>query len=74
MYPHQLADVTVGYFKVTPYEYYCDMLVEVIRSERAYDALPNWTAADCNRVLSHLLFSCQPSWCRPPGGAGDWAE
>lgn len=23
----------------------------MLRTERAYDALPNWTAADCNRVL-----------------------
>ena len=51
VYPHHLAAVMVGELRVTPYEFYCDMFVEVLRTERAYDVLPNWTAADCNRVL-----------------------
>jgi len=51
VFPHHMADVVVGHLRITPYEYYCNMLVELIRTERAYDALPNWTAADCNRVL-----------------------
>ena len=51
VFPHHMADVIVGHLRVTPYEYYCDMLVEILRTERAYDVLPNWTAADCQRVL-----------------------
>jgi len=51
LYPHHFADIVVGALRVTPYTYYCDMLVEVLRTERAYDCMPNWTAADCNRVL-----------------------
>lgn len=51
LYPHQLADVIAGRLRVTPFDYYSGMLVEVIRGEQAYDSLPNWTAADCKRVI-----------------------
>lgn len=29
IYPHHMADIIVGHLRVTPFEYYCDMLVEV---------------------------------------------
>eukprot|EP00656_Telonema_subtile_P017989 TRINITY_DN19704_c0_g1_i2.p1 TRINITY_DN19704_c0_g1~~TRINITY_DN19704_c0_g1_i2.p1 ORF type:complete len:648 (-),score=142.64 TRINITY_DN19704_c0_g1_i2:12-1955(-) len=51
LYPHQLADVFAGRLRITPFDYYSSMLVEVIRNENAYDSLPNWTAADCKRVI-----------------------
>eukprot|EP00658_Telonema_sp_P-2_P021842 TRINITY_DN18708_c0_g1_i4.p1 TRINITY_DN18708_c0_g1~~TRINITY_DN18708_c0_g1_i4.p1 ORF type:complete len:567 (-),score=132.08 TRINITY_DN18708_c0_g1_i4:740-2440(-) len=51
LYPHQLSDVVAGRLRISPFDYYSSMLVEVIRSDSAYDSLPNWTAADCKRVI-----------------------
>ena len=33
--------------RVTPFAYYCGMMFDIMLSEKSYDALPNFTAADC---------------------------
>jgi hypothetical protein len=35
----------------TPFEYYRQMMLDAMRSERSYDSLPNFSAADCQRLL-----------------------
>lgn len=47
MYPYHLADVMVQKLQVTPYDYYFDILSTMLRNDRSYDSLPNFTAADC---------------------------
>ncbi|CAL8106410.1 unnamed protein product [Calicophoron daubneyi] len=51
LYPYHLQDKIVPGLKITPFIYYRDMLVHLVRTERSYDCLPNFTAADCLRVL-----------------------
>ncbi|VDP88016.1 unnamed protein product [Echinostoma caproni] len=51
LYPYHLQDKIVPGLRVTPFVYYRDMLVYVVRAERSYDCLPNFTAADCLRLL-----------------------
>lgn len=47
MYPYHLADTLIRGLRVTAFGYYTQMLRMLIRSERSYDTLPNFTAADC---------------------------
>lgn len=51
LYPYHLQDKIVRGLCVTSFVYYRDMLVQVVRAERSYDCLPNFTAADCLRLL-----------------------
>ena len=36
---------------MTPFKYYSEMMYDVMVSEKSYDVLPNFTAADCVRLL-----------------------
>ncbi|XP_057314179.1 protein FAM91A1-like isoform X2 [Hydractinia symbiolongicarpus] len=51
MYPYHLSDIIVKGLRLTPFGYYCNMLQDVMTNERSYDSLPNFTAADCLRLL-----------------------
>ena len=33
--------------RVTPFTYYSNMMFDTMLGEKSYDALPNFTAADC---------------------------
>lgn len=62
IYPYHLANKV----KVTPFEYYLEMIIETMRSERSYDTIPSFTAADCMRLLGvgrnefiHALNQCR---------------
>ncbi|KAG8292574.1 hypothetical protein J6590_036319 [Homalodisca vitripennis] len=37
--------------RVTPFQYYTSVLESIMDQERSYDSLPNFTAADCLRLL-----------------------
>ena len=47
LYPYHLA----ADLRVSPFEYYQEMMFEHMRAERSYDTIPNFTAADCMRLL-----------------------
>ena len=47
LYPYHLQDMLVQGLRVTPFAYYCGMTFDIMLSEKSYDALPNFTAADC---------------------------
>eukprot|EP01100_Stratorugosa_tubuloviscum_P009482 TRINITY_DN3982_c0_g1_i2.p1 TRINITY_DN3982_c0_g1~~TRINITY_DN3982_c0_g1_i2.p1 ORF type:complete len:732 (-),score=274.06 TRINITY_DN3982_c0_g1_i2:51-2246(-) len=51
LYPYHISDVLVRGFKLTPFKYYLEMMYDVMMSEKSYDVLPNFTAADCVRLL-----------------------
>ncbi|KAK8390079.1 hypothetical protein O3P69_012953 [Scylla paramamosain] len=51
MYPYHLSDVVVKGLRVTPFQYYISILTEIMTAEKSYDSLPNFTAADCLRLL-----------------------
>lgn len=51
LYPYHLSDIMVEGLRVTPFQYYCSVLESIMEQERSYDSLPNFTAADCLRLL-----------------------
>jgi len=67
LYPYHLAArLSLCLPASTPFEYYREMLYETIKGERSYDTLPNFTAADAQRLLRvgrneflHALNECR---------------
>ncbi|XP_072169876.1 protein FAM91A1-like [Diadema setosum] len=51
LYPYHLSDITVKGLRITPFAYYLSMMHDIMSSEKSYDSLPNFTAADCLRLL-----------------------
>lgn len=51
LFPYHLADIVTKGLRVTPFIYYVDVLRDLLKNDRSYDTLPNFTAADCLRVL-----------------------
>ena len=49
MYPYHLADVLIYRHDTTAFDYYHSILSTMLSTDRSYDALPNFTAADCKR-------------------------
>eukprot|EP00850_Spirogloea_muscicola_P001330 SM000005S17127 [mRNA] locus=s5:314702:320984:+ [translate_table: standard] len=49
LFPYHLAEDVCRIIRVSPFNYYCDMLFEVLKSERSYDSIPNFSAADALR-------------------------
>lgn len=57
LFPYHLADIIVKGLRVTPFNYYIDMLEELMKQERSYDTLPNFTAADCEFINNQFWLS-----------------
>jgi len=51
LYPYHLSDIVVKGLRLTPFSYYCNMMQDIMASEKSYDSLPNFTAADCLRLM-----------------------
>jgi hypothetical protein len=51
LYPYHLSDVLIKGLRMTPFKYYSEMMHDIMVSEKSYDVLPNFTAADCLRLL-----------------------
>ncbi|XP_058829513.1 protein FAM91A1 [Topomyia yanbarensis] len=51
LFPYHLADIVTKGLRLTPFNYYTDMLVFLLNNDKNYDSLPNFTAADCLRVV-----------------------
>lgn len=47
LFPYHLADIITKGLRVTPFNYYIDVLCYLLKNDRSYDTLPNFTAADC---------------------------
>ena len=71
LYPYHLADAIAAASKPSirldsPFEYYVEMIIERMRSERSYDTIPSFAAADCVRLVQcgrnefiHALNACR---------------
>ena len=55
LYPYHLSDVMVRGLRVTPFQYYISMVESIMLQEKSYDALPNFTAADCKYICCKKL-------------------
>ena len=53
LFPYHLSDVVIksNPDRVTPFNYYSAMLDNLMAQEKSYDSLPNFTAADCLRLM-----------------------
>ncbi|XP_047514162.1 protein FAM91A1 isoform X1 [Pieris napi] len=51
LYPYHLADMIVKGLRITPFIYYIEVVALLIETEKSYDTMPNFTAADCLRLL-----------------------
>lgn len=51
LYPYHLADMIVKGLRITPFIYYVEVVALLIELEKSYDTMPNFTAADCLRLL-----------------------
>lgn len=50
LFPYHLAEYVCRIQRLSPFRYYCDMLYEVMKNERPYDTIPNFSAADAFRL------------------------
>ncbi|TNN85675.1 Protein FAM91A1 [Liparis tanakae] len=51
LYPYHLSDIMVKGLRITPFSFYIGIMEDIMNSEKSYDSLPNFTAADCLRLL-----------------------
>ncbi|GMT26538.1 hypothetical protein PFISCL1PPCAC_17835 [Pristionchus fissidentatus] len=51
LFPYHLSDLVIRELRVTPFNYYVQIIIEMINAEKSYDSLPNFTAADAMRLL-----------------------
>ncbi|XP_023013804.1 protein FAM91A1 [Leptinotarsa decemlineata] len=51
LFPYHLADMVVKGLRMTPFNYYISVVEKLMQAEKSYDTLPNFTAADCLRLL-----------------------
>ncbi|KAG8632896.1 hypothetical protein MANES_18G025208v8 [Manihot esculenta] len=50
LFPYHLAEYVCRVMRVSPFRYYCDMIFEVMKNEKPYDSIPNFSAADALRL------------------------
>ncbi|KAI9109011.1 hypothetical protein K1719_019966 [Acacia pycnantha] len=50
IFPYHLAEYVCRVMRVSPFQYYCDMIFAVMRNEKPYDSIPNFSAADALRL------------------------
>ncbi|XP_075516861.1 uncharacterized protein LOC142551482 [Primulina tabacum] len=50
LFPYHLAEYVCRVMRVSPFKYYCEMIFEVMRNEKPYDSIPNFSAADALRL------------------------
>ncbi|GMH37437.1 hypothetical protein BSKO_05310 [Bryopsis sp. KO-2023] len=51
IFPYHLAHYVCRVLRMTPFRYYSDILFNSLKLEKAYDKIPNFTAADILRVV-----------------------
>lgn len=51
LFPYHLSDFIITGMRITPFQYYLSTMTQIIEQEKSYDTLPNFTAADCLRLL-----------------------
>lgn len=51
LFPYHLSDFVITGMRITPFQYYLSTMTQIIEQEKSYDTLPNFTAADCLRLL-----------------------
>jgi hypothetical protein len=72
LFPYHLQDYVCRVLRVTPFRYYCDLLFTVMREEKSYDQIPNFTVRAsrseeraCALVSQRSPASVLPARVRP---------
>lgn len=56
IFPYHLSDIITKGLRVTPFNYYLEVVALLLRTDRSYDTLPNFTAVDCEFTFLELLI------------------
>lgn len=51
LFPYHLSDVITKGLRVTEFNYYLEVISHLLKLDKSYDTLPNFTAADILRVI-----------------------
>jgi hypothetical protein len=51
LFPYHLSDVVTKGLRITPFNFYIEVLAHLLKLDKSYDTLPNFTAADILRVI-----------------------
>lgn len=51
LFPYHLSDVITKGLRITPFNFYLEVLAHLLKLDKSYDTLPNFTAADILRVI-----------------------
>lgn len=51
LFPYHISSFVCKIQRITPFRYYLDILIAALKAEKAYDSIPNFTAADIVRVV-----------------------
>ena len=62
LFPYHLAEYVCRVLRVTPYRFYTNVLVDVMREDQPYDAIPNFTVG-----------ALVGGWVEWEGGVDGWA-
>lgn len=54
IFPYHLSDIVTKGLRVTPFNYYLEIVALLLRTDRSYDTLPNFTAIDCKSPTHSL--------------------
>jgi hypothetical protein len=52
LFPYHLSDFIITGMRTTPFQYYLKTMAQILEQGKSYDTLPNFTAADCLRLLN----------------------
>ncbi|EPY84790.1 hypothetical protein CB1_000444023, partial [Camelus ferus] len=63
LYPYHLSDIMVKGLRITPFSYYTGIMEDIMNSEKSYDSLPNFTAADCKYLIMLNEICTLPEKC-----------
>lgn len=56
LFPYHLSDYLCRVLRISPFRYYHDMMAALLKDERSYDRIPNFTVSRLSRPLA-LTFT-----------------
>ena len=67
LFPYHLADYACRVLRVTPFRYYIDLLFTVMREEKSYDQIPNFTVRPASYTAPACAATSWPLHVKSPG-------
>lgn len=57
IFPYHLSDIVTKGMRVTPFNYYIELITFLLNNDKSYDFMPNFTAADCKYRLNDIIVN-----------------